>query len=498
MKNKILTADEIFEMTMKTIAPLPCQESYARELASIFSYHQKKNSLMDLGFSADNLPSQSAVVVAPTGSGKTFLLNAMAKILSTNVIVIDCSALSKESYKGISLSQQLAAAKNSVSDPEEFASSILFFDEFDKMKLYGRNDEGNPMDNLLQLYNNGKIPIETSNKEIEYIDVSRFTILLGGAFSGLENIISERLIPKKSIGFGSSSHDTDKIIPNNIIKHVTLEDLEKYGIKTEILGRIGSIISIEPMKLEDYRCLLTSGEGSIKSRYKNYFSFGSGVDFEMTENAISYIAEQCTKSVTGARAVNPIINDIMREAITMVDRDKTINKVILEADKDGCCLIYEHGEREYSSIESNNISTAPYYITAKTLSSMVDNLCDLYKESNCDMDYIEEFKTFTHLSIVYLRYNTPSSDFTYDGLQRMARTINKADSTSDSTFDILMTCAINEPKHHRDIRVYYEKFKLLWDKNSMYRINKALSIIVNKVKKEHQSTDIRFQLEVNN
>lgn len=498
MKNKILTADEIFEMTMKTIAPLPCQESYARELASIFSYHQKKNSLMDLGFSADNLPSQSAVVIAPTGSGKTFLLNAMAKILSTNVIVIDCSALSKESYKGISLSQQLAAAKNSVSDPKDFASSILFFDEFDKMRLYGHNDEGNPMDNLLQLYNNGKIPIEASNKEIEYIDISRFTILLGGAFSGLENIIRGRLIPKNSIGFGSGSNNTHKIESKNIMKHVTLEDLEKYGIKTEIIGRIGSIISIEPMQLEDYRCLLMSNEGSIKSRYNNYFSFGSGVKFDMTENAISYIAEQCIKSVTGARAVNPIINDIMREAITMVDRDKTINKVILDVGEDGCCLSYEYGEREYSSIENNDIPSLPYYISAKTLSSMVSNICDLYKEANCNMEYIDEFKTFIHLSIAYLRYNTPMSDFTFDGLQRMARTINKPASSSESTFDIIITNAIKEPNQHKDIKILYEKFKKLWDNNSMYRINKSLSAIASKVKKEHHSSDIKFQLEYYN
>lgn len=498
MTSKIMTADEIYEKTMRTVAPLPCQESYARELAAIFAFHIKKNALMDAGFSADSLPYQGAVVVAPTGTGKTFLLKAAAKILKVNTIIIDCGSLCKDGWKGPSFSQQLMAAKNAAEDRESFERSILFLDEIDKIKLYhGQHDEGNPMDNLLQLYNGGKIAAESGSREVEYIDVSRFTIVLGGAFAGLEDIIRSRIAPKSTIGFGRASQ-SESIDMKGIMHKATPEDLEKYGMKKELVARIASIISIDPMQLEDYHCLLTAKEGSVKARYNNFFSFGSGVKFDISKNAVTYIADLCSKSTTGARAVNPIINDIMREAIAMVDRDKAINSIILDAGDNGCFLRYEYGAREYSALEDNDLPRTPYYLSAKTLSSMVTKLCNLYKKSECDPDYADEFKCFVHLTLVYLRYNTNPSDFCYESLQKLARATGKPNSSCSSPYDIIMTDAIKIPTHHADIDVYYEKFRNMWNQDTMYRLNKALTIIVGNVKREHHSSNIKFRLEYYN
>ena len=118
---------------MRKIAPLPCQEAYAKRLAALLSFHLHKNILIDDGICVDDLPSMSAVVVAPTGQGKTYLIRKMAELMGINCIIVDCSTLCREGWKGVSLSQRLMAAQKSVTDPAMFAKSILFLDEFDKI-----------------------------------------------------------------------------------------------------------------------------------------------------------------------------------------------------------------------------------------------------------------------------------------------------------------------------------------------------------------------------
>ena len=148
---------------MAHVAPLPCQESYARDLASIFSMHLKRNALMDIGIPPESLPNNAAIIVAPSGQGKTFLFQQMAKLVDINTIVVDASALSREGWKGLSLSQQLLAAQKAVVNPHFFSRSILFFDEIDKL-VDAHSEAGNPQSNLLQLFNNGSIRCEEDNR----------------------------------------------------------------------------------------------------------------------------------------------------------------------------------------------------------------------------------------------------------------------------------------------------------------------------------------------
>ena len=150
MKEQFWTTERIYEETMQHVAPLPSQAAYARNLAAIFSMHIHKNQLIDDGISSDELPAPSAVVVAPTGQGKTYLIQKMAEYVGLNVIIIDCGTLAAEGWKGISLSQRLAAAFKEVKDEDTFARSFLFLDEVDKLKFWGtKNDQGNAMTSLL-------------------------------------------------------------------------------------------------------------------------------------------------------------------------------------------------------------------------------------------------------------------------------------------------------------------------------------------------------------
>lgn len=398
----------------------------------------KKNYLMDNGFLQEFLPYQSGIVVAPSGQGKSFLLREMAKICKTNVVLIDGSTLCHEGWKGVSLSQRLLAARNSAKDNDKFDRSIIVIDEADKLRLWGtEHDQAGAQENLLQLFGGDPIVAEGSNREAESIDSSRWTILLAGACAGLDDIIRSRLNCKPSVGF-STAKESKELTTAEVMKQVTPQDLVEYGIMNELMGRIGSIICIDPMGLEDYRRLLTANSGSISHRYSNYFSSLYGVDFVMTEEAVQAIANKCMKSTTGARSINPLINDLMREAMSMVDRDYSINKVILDATNGDCCVRYESGSREYSALDphmtdvmgyvSPELSadvSVPYMLKATSVSAMTNKICRIYGETDGDQSAFSELYAFLNCSIYYLKHNTNPEDFCFDSLFKLAKTVKK-------------------------------------------------------------------------
>lgn len=497
MKNNLPIADEIYNKLMDEIAPMPCQQAYAEQLSSIFAYHDRKNMLIDAGFSPDSIPYQGGLVVAPTGQGKTYLLKAAAKILNTNVICLDASSISHEGWKGPSLSQQLLATKHALNDNEKWARSILFLDEFDKIRLYGtEHDQGNVMENILQLYNQGSIAAEGEGRVVEMLDISRFTIILGGAFEGLEKIIERRLNPKQGVGFVNNT-STEKLSKHELLQLVELEDLKEYGFTPEILGRISSVFSIAPMGLEDYRCLLSAEKGSIAYKYNNYFHFAYGIDFSIDESAITYIANKCINSMTGARAVNPLINDIMREAFIMVDRDTTINSIILKANEDKCYLHYEHGKRSHTPFVTKcaNPAQKPYLIKGKNTTGLTNNLVNIYKDIQSDFDCLHEFKSFLNLSLLYLNLYTNEDDFCFASLEKLAQNMNKGNDYGKSVFDTIITDSLRYVTKSKQLEQYYEEFNACRNSNTPYRIIRALNCVHSIINNEHNASVIKFQLE---
>lgn len=494
MVNSFITSDEIVAQLMLNVAPLPCQASYVRQLASVFSVHMKKAELIQAGFSAEDLPAVSAIIIAPTGQGKTFLMQQMAKVLGINLITLDGSALCHEGWRGVSLSQQLVAAKHSQNNEEAFSRSILFVDEVDKLRLTGTEyDVGNAQPNLLQLYNGGTIVGEGPNREMETIDVSKFTIILGGAFEGLEEIIEKRLNPRVNIGFQSST-DRQKMSKVELMQKAIINDLVEYGLMPELMGRVGSIINIDSMTIEDYRQLLNAEHGSVRRKYKNYLSSLYGVAFEITEDGVKAIAEKCMASATGARAVNPLINDLMRNAIAEVERNSSINRVIL-SEKDGECDIqYEYGPRAYTSFFKKKVEPKllPCVMKAKTISALTSMLSLIYVDAGGEAEMLNELKAFLNCSLHFLKHNTPSEDFCFASLEKLARTLRKA-TDGKSTFEIMMDDAIATVDAQSAQARYYRDFKEVYTIHSSYRMIMALNQIMGHLQKD--GTYIQFETE---
>ena len=492
MEQKYLTADEIYQLALTKIAPLPCQESYLRELSAIVAFHIRKNALIDKGFQPSELPSQSAIVVAPTGAGKTFVLRELAKMLDLNTIVLDCSSMSRDGWKGASFGQQLLASKKDCKDLKKWEASLVFFDEIDKAKLFAEHEAGNIQDNLLQLFNYGSIAVENGDRVSENLYVGRFTIILGGAFSGLEKIIQHRISPKNAIGFTNRSAANDAGVAN-LMKHASIPDIEKYGFKRELLARIGSVITIDPMEERDYRALLTSEHGSIQKRYKDYFAHSCGVAFEISDAAVKFLCEYCKEATTGARAVNPAINDVMRKAIAEVDRDLSINKVILDADENGCVLKYEYGERSIEPSIRKVRYTAPYMVRAKDIESMTDNLCGFYPDVAASMPEAE-LAIFLKLSLSYLKQYTRPSDFRFESLEKLGAATDKSSKEHLSPFDIIITDVLKDPKHDKAFDAMYEEFSNCWTPDYTHNLVHALTILRNRIEDLHNCGTIRFSV----
>ena len=487
MDTNNITSRQILERTLASIAPLPSQMEYAKELATIISMHLHKNQLMDQGFSADALPSPSAIVVAATGQGKTFLIRKMTECLGINLITIDCSSLAAEGWKGSSISQRLVAAMEEAKSEKAFYQSILFFDEVDKLHFWGtKYDQGNAMSNILQLYNSGSVSVEVDKKVIN-IDSRRFTIILGGAFTGLENIIRERVYPKARIGFSQQS-DRPPTRGFELLQKATIQDLANYGLMPELLGRIGTILSIPPLDVEDYRQLLTAPIGSLQHRYANYLSL-YGVALSFTEAGTQAVAQMCIQSHIGARAVNPFVDSLMRKAIVAVEEDKSIVHVIVDANGGSCYTRYEHSseDRLQTSASAKQSVASPWYtVKAKNTPALVQKLCRYYRNANGTPEILQQLEPFLSCSITYLHKCCEKKDMTLDALFALSKQTKRGHNLSP--FDEIIQRSLCIPGSM--YRVYLEAYTDSIHQN----LQSALETIQSYIHSNHGKRQVCFSV----
>ncbi len=488
-----MTSDEIYTKLLERVIPLPCQESYARSLAAFFSMHLRKNELMDTGLSADDLPLFSALVIAPTGQGKTFLLRQMAEAAEVPLIIIDCTTLCHEGWKGTSLSQYLQKFRTALHSDFVFKRSVIFFDETDKMKFYfSEHDQGNPMETLLQMFNNGEVLCGEN-----MVSTGRMSFLFGGAFDGLEKIIEQRLSPKRTIGFGGEDVPTLKSTTAELLRQTTIPDLVEYGLMPELLGRIGSIVSIDPLGVEDYRRLLTVGQSSVQNKYRNLLQ-GDKVDFLITEAGMDAIAQHCMTSTTGARAVNPLVDNLMRDAILAVERDDTIIRVLLDAEADACTIRCEHGQREQDTqpapAEKTAIKKKPYTIKAHSIQGLAAKLCYLYARAGGKLRDLEELYAFLNCALTYLYHFSAPEDFTIECLMKLAL-ITAPSEGSRSAFDVMVYEMAPDNAYKPALLLAYREFSNLVTDDTPEQLAESLERIGRFVEIEYIKDIIKIKLQ---
>lgn len=288
------------------------------------------------------IEKSNMLMIGPTGSGKTYLVKTLAKLLHVPLAITDATALTEAGYIGDDvesvISKLLANADN---DVERAESGIVYIDEIDKL---AKKENANQRDvsgesvqqALLKLLEGAdiEVPVGATNKNamvpMTTVNTSHILFICGGAFPGLENIIKKRLTKHGGMGFGAElkdRFDEDK----DIFAKVETEDIRSYGLIPEFIGRLPIIYSLGEMDEELLVKVLTEPKNAIVKQYKKLLAMDE-VNLEFEEGALRSIAKQAVKKKTGARALRSIIEKMMLDIMYEIPKDDMIGSVTITED----------------------------------------------------------------------------------------------------------------------------------------------------------------------
>ena len=464
---KIMTASEI-RAAATNLAKLESQKDYRRRLSEFIRMHTARVAALDSGISPSALPGNSMLILAQTGSGKSYTATRLAEAAGIPLVIVDCSSLTRAGYKGCNLGDLLLSAKKSMKDDSRFERAILFFDEADK--LYSDGSEGNAQVNFLKLFD-GLIQSDGRGSGPVTIDVSRMSFLFAGAFAGLDEIISQRVSKPRSIGFSAERSEEKKV--DDLLSLATMADIREYGFMEELLGRMGSLCYVPPLTDADYRTLLKGSSGSVCRRYNNLLA-PSGVTLDITDSACSSIAETVRKSALGARAVDPIVYEKLQYAISRIDEDDSINHVSLACKNGALTLRYGHGARTIQNRdEEKKAPNMPDVNIARYLTSEEDiaELRELAMEVSDCQDHVQRLllRTFLDCTLTFMSTLKNEDDKVLSSLTKIANTTKLDTGKENSAYGRLIKTAIGcekDPGTKEHLEGSYHVFCTIADEDS--------------------------------
>lgn len=288
------------------------------------------------------IEKSNMLMLGPTGSGKTFMVKTMARLLQVPLAITDATALTEAGYIGDDvesvISKLLANADNDVELAER---GIVYIDEIDKIakkqNANTRDVSGESVQQaLLKLLEGAdvEVPVGATNKNamvpMTTVNTSHILFICGGAFPGLEDIIKKRLTKQGTMGFGSElrdKYDHDK----DLFAKVETEDIREYGLIPEFIGRLPIVFSLEAMDEDLLVEVLTKPRNAIVKQYKKLLEMDE-VDLEFEEEALRAVAKKAAAKKTGARALRSIIEQFMMDIMYEIPKDEMIGKVVITKD----------------------------------------------------------------------------------------------------------------------------------------------------------------------
>lgn len=316
-------------------------QEHAKKVISVAVYNHYKRVATGTQDEIE-IEKSNMLMIGPTGSGKTYLVKTLAKLLNVPLAIADATSLTEAGYIGDDIesvvSKLLAAADN---DVEKAERGIIFIDEIDKIakkkNTNQRDVSGEAVQQgMLKLLEGAEIevPVGASSKNamvpMATVNTKNILFICGGAFPGLEDIIKERLNKQAAIGFRADLKDKYDNDPN-ILEKVTLDDIRSFGMIPEFIGRLPIIFTLQGLTKEMLVKILKEPKNAILKQYQKLLALDE-VKLEFDDEALAAIAEKALERKTGARALRAIIEEFMLDIMYEIPKDDNIGSVVITRD----------------------------------------------------------------------------------------------------------------------------------------------------------------------